>query len=348
MLENFFISSRSPANITVGGMTGSFVFKHALDAATYSYSFSDILVIEGCQDYIGISRADIANFIYYADIFVESYKNGLTEHNPFKPNIMNPQYQSVKEINVALLNEYKVIIVNDAQLIPNVYLNAIANNFCGKLCIVADPFDIGGEMFTGYPTIVDSLYKLSPLTAMARSMYGVNTRSIEKSLSGTVKEAKINKRSIGKMDDKQYISNIPEVINTVREKQLNASFRNNYKVLVVSDKIHVCFDKESRSHNITKNSILVISNATAKPFMRFRIYNYLKTVSGVTISYDSYNESIIQNDTGIKVVPANIISIEDSVYHKYKNAVLIEGEPINNRQRYSILKNCQSLTVSKM
>lgn len=345
ILEEFFNSGHGSNNvITIGGMIGSFVFKYAIDAATMAYPFNKVLVVEGCQDYIGISKTYIPNFIYYADLFVDSLHDPLTQYNPFKPTILNPKPCHCTEIRSSAFNYYDAMIINDAHLIPDKYLISIKNNFMGKICIVADPFDVGGDKYSMAPTVTDSMYKLSPITAMARKSYGVDTRFIDKTIKGIVNEANINKRSVGKIDDKQYVTNDEYLIDTIRHKQLQSSFRKNQKLLVISEIVNTNIDENKRSHSLVKNSMCVIASSNFKPFMKLRIYNS-KTVFSGDVSY-------IQNDVldnVITVKPANILSIDESIYHRYNHTVLIDtNDDIPQKQKYSILKNSNNLTIAHM
>lgn len=342
LLEDFFTDNRVNGHIIVGGMIGSFVFKYAIDAALINHSFSKVLVVEGCQDYIGISKNKIPNFVYYGDLFIDTLHDPLAPYNPFKPTILNPKPNHVTELNTPFINNFEVIILNDAHLIPTRYINSIKNNFIGKLCIVVDPFDVGGEKYSMNPTVVDSLNKLSPMVAMSRKVYGVGTRAIDISVRGIVKESKINKRSIGKIDNKQYISNDEDLINTIRQRQILSPFRKNQRLLVTSNIINSSFDDNKRRNVLTKNSMCVVSSSNPQPLMKLRIYNSETIFSGdVSYAEDAMSEN------SIIVQPANILSVNESVHHRYNHAVLVETDNnLTQSQIYSILKNCNNLTVT--
>lgn len=345
LLEDFFSNNDNhnrSNNIVVGGMTGSFLFKHAIEAATTSSPFEKILVVEGCQDYIGLINNPMNNVVYYADLFMDVLCDSITPYDPFKPMILNPRPSYHKQINLNRIQNYDCIIIEDGHLIPNEFINAIVQNYFGKICIIVDPFDIGGEFYAGVPTITDSLHKLSPIIAMARSTYDVDTRAIDKSIKGSVTEAKISKRSIGKIDDKQYVSNDPYLIDMVRHKQLQSGFRRNQKLLVTSEKINTSIDDTRVGHSLTNNSMCVIVSPTARPLMKLRIYSSKIIYSG-DVSY-------LNNppDNMIRVKPANILTLDESAHHRYKTSVLVGNDPISQRQKYSILKNSNNVIIGRI
>lgn len=338
---NDFFSSES-RNITVGGMAGSDIFKHVIDAAMSYTKFGKILVVEGCQDYIGLMKKPLVNHIFYAELFVDVLCEPLVHYDPFKPKIFNPKPEFEKQISTMKMNGYEVIIVKDGHLIPTECLYQIRMNFCGKTCIIVDPFDIGGDLYIEYPTLVDSLSKMSPMLAMARSTYGVDTRAIDRSVRGSIVECKVNKRSVGKIDDKQYITNDPYLADIIRHRQLQSSFRKRQKLFVTSDRIHVSVDKVNSNTILAKNSMCVIDSSHSKPLMRLRIYSS-KTMFYGDVSYmDDTPPSIVQ------VKPANILMIDESCYHRYNTSVLIMDQPVTQRQKYSVLKNSNNVIVGRL
>lgn len=338
-LEDFFFANDSRVNhIIVGGMVGSHIFKHAIDAALVTYPFEKILVVEGCQDYIGLTKNRMTNHVYYADLFMDVLCDSIIPYDPFKPKIMNPKPTYAKQIDLNRMAYYDVIIVNDAHLIPSGYLNAIKNNYSGKVCIIVDPFDIGGEMFEGIPVLTDSMNKLSPMIAMARATYDVETRAIDRTIKGHVTEGKINKRSIGKIDDKQYVTNDEYLADVVRHKQLQSQFRKNQKLFVTSDKINTSIDGLF-GNSLTRNSMCVVMSASSRPLMKLRIYSSKIMYAGDVSYLDNPPDSMI------RVKPANILTIDESAFHRYNHTVMVCNEPLTQRQKYSILKNSNNVTI---
>ena len=90
--------------------------------------------------------------------------------------------------------------------IKNAFIDEVNNRFVGNVLAIVDPFDVRGEFFQKIPTICESLDKLSILQAMARQTYDVDTLHVDRDLKHEIFEVrKINKRALGKIDDKQYI-----------------------------------------------------------------------------------------------------------------------------------------------
>lgn len=345
LLEEFFNNSNDSDMEIVGGIAGSPIFKIVTDAALTRYKFERILIVTGCQDYVGITK-DVLNYVFYADLFMDVMCDPITPYDPFKPSILNPKPEYHCRLKMSLLNNYDCIIIDQAQLIPSEYVNMITRSYFGKKCYIVDQYDICGVEWTSIgdvPTITDSLEKLSPMIAMARATYNIDTRAVDRSIKGGITETKISKRSIGKIggiDDKHYISDDPELIDIVRQKQSHSQLRRNHKLLVVSNRIHSNINEGLRSSSVTKNSLLSVVSANASPLMRLRIYLSDTIYSGEVTYLDPQSPHLI------KVVPANILSITESAHHRYKTAVLIcRGHNLSRMERYSIIKNSNNLIV---
>jgi hypothetical protein len=248
-----------------------------------------------------------------------------------------------------ILQNYSVIIINDTHLIPNIYLDAICQNFIGKIICIVDPFDIYGEAYSNVPTVVDSFNKITPINALARETYGIDTRIINKKAKGIISTTKMGIRSIGKIDNKQYITKDPEIIDTVRHKQLRVPIRKNHKVLVTGDSLYESLNSNSvTKHNVvTKNSMIVVDTVQTKPLMRLRIYSSSRTFYGDLVYID---EPFVRHKCNILCKPANILSVDESAYHRYKHSVLVstDSSHFTPRERYSILKNSMNLTIVKI
>lgn len=344
MLEDYVNTNRNSAvPFAVGGMAGTMIFRHVIDAVLSAhYKFSEVLIIEGCQDYIGLSKTPYNNnYIYYADLYDDIYDNPIIPYNPWLPEIYNFKPSMHRMLNSSIIDNYNVIIINNAHLIPPDFINDITYNFSGKIISVVDPFDMNGEIFTNVPCITDTLNKVSPIVAMARSSYDVDSRAIDKNIPGRITEVKkINKKSIGKIDDKQYITNDAYLCDIIRSKQLQSPFRKNQKLFVTSNFINININESKRGHSLTKNSMCIIES-TAAPLMRLRIYSTKINYYG-DVSY-SNNPPISK----IQVVPANILMIDQSAYHRYNHSALILNDDIGLRERYSILKNSNNLTIAR-
>ena len=96
-----------------------------------------------------------------------------------------------------------------------------------------------------------------------------------------------------------------------------------------------------RGRTLTRNSMCVMVSSRPSPLMKLKIYAF-NEIFHADVSYnDNPPEGVIS------VKPANILMIDDSIYHRYNNAVLILNDKrITQRQKYSILKNCNNLVVT--
>ena len=346
LIDSIFDFLNTPKRQTfhIGSMTGCQSFKITIDCILSKSEFKDICVIEGCQDYIGMVKKSILNnHFYYADLITEttipdceddSFRQGYLIWNPIK---LKYKYH----VDISLIGKFDYLIINDAHLIPIDILKFIENNFQGKCFILFDPFDVNGEFFIGHPTIIDSLSKSSAITAFARSMYNVSTRSIDKSVPCSVKEGKLLKRSIGKNDGNQYITDNKSLAVEMWDKQMHTAFRKGQRLLVVDPRIKRLTDNAGRIYTITKNTLLVIDSVpNTSKLLRLKVWN-TKFVFESMVSYGKK-----QNIGVIDVRPANIILTDEVRYHKFPHTVLVSDNMLNPRIRYSILKNTQNLVVA--
>ena len=135
MLEDYVNTNRNSAvPFAVGGMAGTMIFRHVIDAVLSAhYKFSEVLIIEGCQDYIGLSKTPYNNnYIYYADLYDDIYDNPIIPFNPWLPEIYNFKPSMHRMLNSSIIDNYNVIIINNAHLIPPDFINDITYNFSGK------------------------------------------------------------------------------------------------------------------------------------------------------------------------------------------------------------------------
>lgn len=345
-LDEFFKGSQKEC--IVGGIAGTQIEKFSLDSALQTTQFNKILVVNGCQDYIGLMKKPMQNVMFWGDLFIEEMVDPLLPINPWKPRCLNPSAEYIKRINTQILSMYDVVVVFNAHLIPNQMLRAISENFSGKIVYVVDPIERTGKSLmwelgiNDMPVVVDHLEKVSPMIALARSSIGFESRAIDYKVKGSLNEvSRINKRSVGKIDDKQYVTNNWELYHEVRQKQIDSPFRKNQKVEVVDDTIDVMIENGSRLATLTRGSMLVIHNANPSPLMRLRLYNS-KIIYAADVTYAS---SVMKPKGAITVEPANIIMIENFSLHRYNHAVAILSHDLSKNQRYSLLKNSNNVTI---
>lgn len=342
ILTDFF-NTLVDRRLVVGGCAGTTILKDVLDCATSYCEFKHLLVLDGCSDNVVSMDKPICNYMYYADLFAEVIVDPVAPFDPFKPTILNPKTEYHKVVDTVLLGYYDCIVINNAHYIPSEYIQQIYANFAGKIVCVVDPFDINGELFAGFPTIVDTLIKQSPKIATARNLYGIETRAIDKRIRGIVERRKLNKRAIGKLDENQYVTDSVELAESIRLKQYQTSLRRRHKLLVVSDHMFMYPDQSGGRRNITRDALLVTMNPTAHPYGKYRIHGS-KLILQADVSYKDDVPSHI-----MRVKPANILHVNEFYKHKFGQIIFVQTERSRDtrRQYYSLLKNSVNLIICK-
>ncbi len=325
-------------SLTVGGIVGTAIFKHAIHACMKYHDYHKILVIDGCQDYIGLLRKPVFNYVYYMSIF-------RTVLIPHIDKLQNPAYHFLVELQPGVqiqINEEKIfyydaIIVNNAHLIPKMYLDALDQYFHKKILYIVDPLDLTGESFSTVPTLYDSLSKQTTLVAMARSMYGIGTRAIDRKIPSDFKKIKMPRRSIGRIDATQYVTNSEVILNQINEKQINSNYRKNQKFIVASNQIHMFRTIDELPVVVGPRTMFSISNVT-RPLMKLRIHSSTKQFHAL-ISYRNTQNALY-------VKPANILKISSAIHHRFQTINVVLGEePMTNRLWYAIMKIANHINV---
>lgn len=359
-LDNFFESSHRVT--MVGGIVGTPIEKFVLDAALKTTPFSKILVLNGCQDYIGFMKERLDNVLFYADILVSEIIDSYIPVDVWKPSMYAPTTEYTRRLNMDLLSYYDIIVVFNAHIVPNDVIGSLNKNFGGKIVYVVDPLEttsISGIVDNVYrhtrfnvPTIVDSLTKLSPIMAMARNVFGFETRAIDRKIDGTVTQvSKINKRVIGRIDNCQYITNDFKLFKDVQCKQINSGLRRNQKLIVSNGTdVFTTTTTSGEKVSLVNGSMLVVSNPNTRPLMQMRIYNS-RMVCGIDVDISHLYENpplAICPQGVIDVTPGNIMDVYQTtvISHRFNKVVLIlDGKLDNLSAKYSILKNTNNLIV---
>lgn len=325
--------------LIVGGVAGTSIFKNTIHACMRYTDFIHILVLDGCRDYIGLLRKPMDNYLYYMDLF-------RSIHIPSRETLEHPFYKpalKLKERSEIILEEtkligYDILIIHHAELIPKEYLDVLRNTFHGRILIIVDPLDVNGESYVGVPTITDSLSKQSTLITLARSIWNIDTRSIDRKVKSDFKEVKMSKRSIGKIDTNQYVTNSDWILESVRDKQLHANFRRNQKFMTMNNDVQFFCDQQGAPITIGQNTMLSISTAS-KPLMKVRIHSSTRQFyTNLSYTDDGY---------GLYVKPANILSIKDTLHHRFQSLIVVLGEePPSSREWYSLMKIANTISFT--
>lgn len=341
-----FIQNPWIKELDIGGCIGTGIFKLCMETVTGFINFTDIMVIEGCQDFIEMQPEFLKNHIFYADAVATCWSTALKEGEEKYPKFLRSEPGI--ETYVKDLNEYQLIILNDAHLIPSKYKQLICNNFHGKIINVVDPFDYKAECYTHAPTVVDSLHKLSTIQAYARKLIGVETRAIDKTVICKVKILdRLPIRSVGKNDHNQYVTPYEPLIDMIRVRR-NDGLRKGQTVICRNDFINT-YNTDVGLHTFTNHSIGVLQSnrQVMNGLYKVRMHN----------SKHCINCDLTMNPDNVKhyetlVEPASIISIDDMRYHKFNSIILVLPDDtcinyngIKTRELYSVLRSTNDLSI---
>lgn len=339
-LDNFFNESKLHS-IGLGEIIGADLLQIVVTQAMARFDFKNILIIEGCQDFIGLYKTKLPNHIFYAGILLNELNSRIKEFNAFYPKWCQEKSSYKRKINDTILVQYDLVIINNANLIPKEIIQSIINKTPGDVIIIGDPFAINGEPLLDYPTLVDSLNKMSPSLATARQLYGIESRSIDRNIKTDIREVKIPRRSIGKIDKVQYVTNDPILLKEIRDKQYSVKLRKGLKVMIASDMIY-----HNQQTFVTKNTLGIITQIPTqqKPMFEMRLWNS-KDLFIESLSYEENKTSL----SPVQVQPANILSIDEAIHHRYQtlHLVLTDGD-ITIREYYSLLKITNNFLISRI
>lgn len=331
----------------LGGMVGTCVFDHVIEAALEVTSFGKIEIIEGIQDIIGLhKKIPLNNHHFYAEMFenamIDVPKNTDTLEGFLRTDTCIEPLSIIKKDRI---NYPEIIIINDAHLIPDYFLLQFLK-IPRKVILIVDPFDVNGEQFIQVPTIVDTLRKQSPLVAKTRMIYGVDTRAIDKSIKGTLDKIKMSKRAFGKIDDNQYVSNDPDVLAFGELKQKSSDIKRKQKFIVLDKHVirSMAFPYEHKpSHDpvVVEGSLISIYSIN-----KSSMYNSLKIHSSFMHLFGLISYDVNDRKANIHVKNANIINIDDAHKHRFRRIIFIKGNTtITQRQCYALLKSSNHISM---
>lgn len=330
-------------SIVVGGIAGTEIERYTLESVTGVTSWDKVLVLQCCQDYMGLMKEQLPNVIFYGDLFYDEMVDPLIPHDPWRPTIFNMDAEYVTKIRADRIANYEFIVVLNAHLIyEDRWREMIEDNFSGKIIYIVDPIE--GRVSTSVPTITDTLMKVSPMIALARAAVQIDTRSVDRKAPGTLNEVnKMSKRSIGKIDDKQYVANDHQLLFEIREKQTQSSVRKNQKVLIGLDQPIISNTNSNGLITLIPGSMLVVKNPNSRPLMTHRVYNS-KTEFYMDISY---LPDVLLPKSTVPVVAANIITTNEMKLHRFNHTVMCMGDDsyLYPADKYILFKNSNNVTI---
>lgn len=358
-VESYFMDD-TKANVTLGYMAGTQLFKHIFDISLGYFNFNDILLIEGSQDYIGMSSpSPVNNHFFYASLINKIPASSLFNNwnDPFAFNILNngnPVSEYNCKMDIHKINSFKLVIVCDAHLIPPQLLNELKRKTMGKLIILVDPFTIYGLAYTQVPTVTFSCFECDSLIAMARKIYGVDTDRVKLGPSMFEVVRGHGPRTMTKMTDIQFCSNDIPYLEAMHEKQVNMGIKKTHRVIVEGNqvmnyKMEDVVDNVNDTVTVCDKSLLTIENLTSYVNSHYgaRLNNFNNKFYAHLEFVDKTNPYVIDN-TILKVKPANILDIKSIGHHKFKKLVYIQcyGAPrLTNPEMYTLATSTEHLTI---
>ena len=350
LLEGFVTSYNH--GIIVGGMVGSEIEKYVMDAALMVTDFSKILILNGCQDYIGLMKTSLPNVKYWGDIFFETTIDSAIPSDAFKSYYTNPAFEYYKFINTKMIVNYEFIIFFNTHLVDPWVVQSIMDNFNGQVIFVCDPFEKQMEHYVRFteqgdiPIICDALRRVSPMIAMARAVYNQQSRSIDTRVSGNLTEIRrIQKKTIATktVSHRQYITTDHNLYTEMIEWQKELPIRKNQSFIVAKDAIKSIYDDYGNTLvTLTKNSMVIAQDIEFQPYIKFRLFNS-KSLYYCNISYES--DLSLNRLFQVEVLPANILMLDDMKYHRFKQVTMIADRPLTRAERYTLFKNSNNVSI---
>ena len=350
MLEDYF-EDEGEQVFDIGEIAGCNLLRYVAEIATGYFPFNNILFVMGCAD--SAYAMNRPNAIYWKMLFNDFMINDV--HNTFDP-LANPTFkynrpEYEQRLIPPIFEGYSVMVINQAQLIPKKYLEMITKNYQGYIIRIYDPFDIMGG-FEGTDVslrCLDTFEKIPMTIAFARSLYGIETRSINKRAKNSfVSGVHIKRRSIGRIDNCQYVTDDMDILNECWDKQRNVQIRKNQRVSVMNHNFNIVEDSENRLHALSEPALLHIVQGKDDDSVRCRVHAS-KAEFDLRLTYKF--EPFITPSNALIVQPANVIAPSITLNNHYFNQityVTTKNNPIvNTRVLYTLLKQSQNLVIAQ-
>lgn len=345
-----FLEDESKNVFDIGEAVGCNLLRYIANESVRYHEFKNILFIMGSPD--SAYASDKPNMVYWKWLFNEMIVDNI--HNDFDP-LVNPTFKykrnEYKEILVpSTIKPYSLIIINQAQLIPRKYMDMILHEYSMQVIRIYDVFDICGEDVDVPLRCLDTFEKLPMTIAYARSLFGIETRSINRRATNKfVSGINIKHRSIGKIDDNQYVTSDPTILQECINKQIGIPFRKNHKVYIDDRMFNIVEDRQyEHVHSLGKGTLLHILQGNEDNIIKYNIH-HSKTVFEGYLSYDP-NPYLSPSNT-LRVRPANILPMNYILNeHYFKQIVYVttkETPLISIREQYTLLKQSQNLIIAK-
>ena len=360
-VESYFTNDRATYTM-LGCMCGTQLFKHIFDLSLGYFAFGDILLIEGCQDFMGMSEPSPSNnHFHYSSLLskkpVHSLFNEVCDLFSFKIlNNGNPVSEYKFDFNIQFINRFNLVIVCDAHLIPQTYLAELMKYVSSKLIILVDPFTIFGKAFVDVPTVVNSTCECDELTALARDVYNVETpfiKSGQKMLNVLdIAPPKTTNRFIGN----QYVTNDPPYYELMLDKLNGVGIKKDFKYIVPNNQL-MFYDLEKIDDSMKQESISVNQNSLINivkmdgslgtTLFTCNLNKYKRTFRA-QIELLGKQKPFTMDTSTLKVIPGSLLTIEQAAYHKFDKLTFVQsgyGHKLSKQELYTLMNMTEHLTI---
>lgn len=358
-IESYF-NSDTIKPITLGSMTGTKLFKHIFDLGLGAFNFNETLLIEGCQDYIGMSEpSPVHNHYFWADLIKITPKASICNINlnPFEFKIINngnPVIEYNYEFDLDRINTFKLVYVCDAHLIPGIFLEQLKRYVQGKLIILVDPFTIYGLQYTNVPTVVRTFSECSQLSAIARQLFGIETEHITTKNVTSITGAKHNApKTIARCNEIPVCTNDISYLQYMQDKQIAMGYKKYHRVII--DK-HIFkryqMDNKTDTFTVCEHSLLTTESVPGSLHSATSVRPWKHKNSFYWhFKYDEPMSQIFgdMDNTVIKCRPASVMTINDVAHHKFDKLMLVQSrmKNLSNFEKYTILTATEHLVITE-
>lgn len=339
-----FVHDDRFSSFIIGEMVGCNLLRQISELLVSYVPFNRILFVSGIQDDVYAGTL-FDNHVFWGSLFDDNVVDGLVAYNGFLPKAQNPNFEYSKILRTYAISQYQFMVIHQAHKIPRKFLDTLTNSFVGKTILIVDPFDHDGENWSMYGTCVDTFERLSPVDEYARYLYGIDTRAVNRKSHDSITYGDtISLRSVGKVDDKQYVTLDPFLYDAVTRRQMNSPFRKRQKLIVVSDKMNLrAIGDTIVPHAFTNGTLLHIDGVRDKqPIVRIHAS---KVYAILPMAYEI--DPFRTPSNVIHVMPANIIPLDVALQHRFTHVVFVttpDYPSISIRDQYALMKISQNIT----
>ena len=347
-LEDFVESERTQV-FDIGEAVGCNLLRTISEVVVQTIPFNRILFVMGSPD--AAYAIDRPNVMYWKWLFNDFLVDGVEDTtNPlWDVNFKSNYKEYVQQLIPDLLVGYDVIIINQAQLIPFEKRDMITKVFSGQIIRIFDPYDMMGEGVDVPIRCVDTFEKLPLTIAYARSLYGIETRCINKRATNRLETGvTIRRNSVGRIDSNQYVTSDFNLMDDCWNRQKSSQFRKNQKVYVLDTKMNIVQETEYQHvHSLGMCTLLHIEQGNEDGIIRFHIHSTNAVFDkNLTYTYDKFTTP----SNAIMVAPANVLPVGNTLNsHYFKQIVYVTTKDtpmLSIREQYTMLKQSQNLIIA--